>query len=158
MKHSGPPFGSGPGGERILRVGGKRSRTPIYARPASQSEASGLAEPICATLIGSDRCSALGIAARRRAPTLALARALIEAGYDPNRPLNVYREGVLALAIRSIGEASRLTVEDDQHGRPRLRHWRNRHARCGAGSPVALSGQRVIQPSVRPKSMSEVVP
>jgi hypothetical protein len=113
---------------------------------------------ICATLIGSDRCSALGIAVRGRAPALALARSLIEAGYDPNRPLNVYREGVLALAIRSIGEASRLTVEDDQHGRPRLRHWRNRRAECGAGSPVALSGQRVIQPSAQPKSMYEAAP
>jgi hypothetical protein len=66
----------------------------------------------------------------------ALCRALVAAGQDPNRPLHAYRGDVLCLRLRSIGEGARLTVEDDQHGRPRLRRWRNRARRYGAG-PLA---------------------
>jgi hypothetical protein len=67
---------------------------------------------------------------------LALCRALVTAGHDPNRPLHAYRGGVLCLCVRSIGEGARLTVEDDRHGRPRLRRWRNRAQRYGA-APLA---------------------
>jgi len=61
---------------------------------------------------------------------LALCRALVGADYDPARPLCVYRDGVLALKVRSIGEGARLRVtphgvgfiwEADRHerqGRP----------------------------------------
>ena len=66
--------------------------------------------PIRATLIGHNTCSALGIAARDYAPVLALCRALVDAGYDPASPLEAYRGGVLALRIRSIGEAANLEV------------------------------------------------
>jgi hypothetical protein len=100
--------------------------------------------PIHATLIGSDRCEAEGISARGSAPMLALCRALIEAGHDPNRPLHAYRAGVLALAARSIGAGAQLTVEDDRHGRARLRRWRERDRGCGAGSPVA-QGRKVMR-------------
>jgi hypothetical protein len=90
--------------------------------------------PIQGRLIGSDYCEAEGITAYACAPVLALCRALIEAGHDPERALHAYRGGVLALIVRSIGEGARLTVEDDRHGRPRLRRWRNGNRGCGAGS------------------------
>ena len=67
---------------------------------------------------------------------LALCRALIDAGYDPGRALLGHRGGNLALAVRSIGEGALLTVEDDRHGRPRLRRWRVR-GRCGDDPPAS---------------------
>jgi hypothetical protein len=91
--------------------------------------------PILAMLFGSDRCAAEGINVRGYAPVLSLCRALIQAGYDPERALHAHRGGVLALAVRSIGEGAGLTVEDDRHGTPRLRRWRGRRG-YGAGSPV----------------------
>jgi hypothetical protein len=75
---------------------------------------------IDAELTGSTECSARGITVRGSAPVLALCRALIGAGYDPRRPLHVFRGQTLALKVRSISEGSRFTVADT-HGRPRIR-------------------------------------
>ena len=96
--------------------------------------------PIRASLTGSDCCSALGITKLGHVPVLGLCRALIAAGHDPTRPLHAYRGDVLALAVRSIAKGSRLTIEDDRHGRPRLRLWRDRG--CGARLPAAQTGKR----------------
>jgi hypothetical protein len=96
---------------------------------------------IKAGLTGSTVCSARGITVRGSAPVFALCRGLIGAGYDPSRPLHVYRDGKLCLRLRSIGEGACLTVEDDRHGRPRFRSWRERG--CGAAPPVAqIHGER----------------
>jgi hypothetical protein len=66
---------------------------------------------ICrAQLSGDDTCTAAGLTARSISPVLALCRMLIEAGHDPAMPLHVYRGDVLALTIRSIGEAAALQV------------------------------------------------
>ena len=73
-------------------------------------------------LSGSTICSAAGQVAIGHTPVLALCRALIEAGHDPSTPLNVYRGDVLALGIRSIGEAARLTV--DEHNGTRFAKWK----------------------------------
>jgi hypothetical protein len=94
------------------------------------------AQAIVAELIGSNTCTAAGITVVDHAPMLALCRALVTAGQDSNRPLHAYRGHVLCLCVRSIGEGARLTVEDDRHGRPRLRRWRNRARRYGA-APLA---------------------
>ena len=91
------------------------------------------AQAIFAELIGSNTCVAAGVAVVDRAsPVLALCRALVTAGHDPNGPLRAYRGDVLCLRVRSIGEGAQLTIEDDRHGRPRLRRWRNRARGCGA--------------------------
>src|SRR5262245_6766552 len=81
---------------------------------------------IQAELIGSDCCSALGMDVCSSAPVLALCRLLVEAGHDPATPLEAWRGDVLCLRVRSIGEAAQFSIEDDRHGRPRLRRWRNR--------------------------------
>jgi hypothetical protein len=94
---------------------------------------------IRAELIGSDCCSALGMTARSTAPVLALCRALVTAGKDPNRPLHAYRGDVLCLRVPSIGQAAQFTVEDDRHGKPRLRRWRN-GARGYGAAPLAQRG------------------
>ena len=147
MKRSGPPFSSGPGGERVLGVAGERSRTPIYARPASRSETS-LPEPIRGELIGSDRCSALGITAKGHAPVLALCRLLIEAGHHPARPLEVYRGEVLCLRVRSIGEAARLRVATHGVG------FEPAAGRTG-GSPARQNAPQLIGPVRRWHPMTE---
>ena len=64
---------------------------------------------IRAELTGSDTCTAAGLTVRASAPALAMCRELLAAGLDPDRALDVYRNGVLALRIRSIGEAAKLT-------------------------------------------------
>ena len=93
-------------------------------------------QAVCAELIGSDRCSALGMTAHGTTPVLGLCRLLVEAGLDPATPLDVWRGSTLCLRIRRIGEAAQLTIEDNRHGRPRLRRWRNRARAYGAASLV----------------------
>jgi hypothetical protein len=72
------------------------------------------ADPIDAELIGSNECRARdrarGINVRSSSPVLALCRALVGAGYDPRRPLHVYRGKTPTLTVRSIGEGARLRV------------------------------------------------
>jgi hypothetical protein len=75
-----------------------------------------------AQLLGSNQTTAHGVTVSgRNAPVLALCRALIEAGHDPDTPLEAYRGDLLCLRVRSIGEGARLTVEDGSDGRPRFR-------------------------------------
>ncbi len=45
-----------------------------------------------------------------RAPVLALCRELIAAGIDPDTARSVYRRGLLALKVRSIGAATKLML------------------------------------------------
>ena len=80
-------------------------RTSSTANPSSQSPQ---AVSIRAELIGSDCCSALGIAAYCSAPVLALCRKLIGAGHDSATPLEVWRRDTLALSVRSICLLSKL--------------------------------------------------
>ena len=86
-------------------------------------------QAVCAELIGSDCCSALGITAHSTAPVLALCRQLIEAGLDPATPLEAWRGDVLCLRIRSIGEGAALRISTHGVGFERL-------PECTAPSPV----------------------
>ena len=65
---------------------------------------------IGAELIGSDRCSALGMTARGTTPVLGLCRLLVEAGLDPITPLEAWRGSTLCLRVRRIGEAAQLEL------------------------------------------------
>jgi hypothetical protein len=53
--------------------------------------------PICAELTGSDTCAALDIVAHGNAPVLDLCRKLVEAGHDPDLPLEAFRDKTLCL-------------------------------------------------------------
>src|SRR5262249_32652635 len=97
-------------------------------------------QAIFAELIDSDRSSALGMTAHGTTPVLGLCRLLVEAGHDPTTPLEVWRGSTVCLRIRRIGEAAQLTIEDDRHGRPRLRRWRNRAIGYGAAPLVRQTG------------------
>ena len=94
------------GGAEALKIEGFADHVGAIATSPQQITQA----PLRAELTGADRCDALGLTARAYAPMLALARLLIEAGHDPNRPLHAYRGDVLALAVRSIGEAARLEI------------------------------------------------
>lgn len=65
-----------------------------------------------AELIGSDRCEAEGVTVRSAAPCLAMCRKLIEAGYDPTRPLHAYRGSTLCLKVRTLWESSMLECQE----------------------------------------------
>jgi hypothetical protein len=71
---------------------------------------------IRAEIVGDDTCSALGTKVRAYTPILALCRALVAAGHDQRRPLHAYRGDVLALTVRSIGEAARLEISGEGTG------------------------------------------
>ena len=73
-------------------------------------------QSIRAVIIAPDQCETVGHKVRASAPVLALCRELVEAGHDPGCQLQVYRKGVLALRVRSIGEAARLSIRGDGVG------------------------------------------
>ena len=73
-------------------------------------------QAICAVIVGTEQCEALGHKVRASAPVLALCRELIEAGHDPGRRLDVYRGNVLVLRVRSISEVARLSIRGDGVG------------------------------------------
>jgi hypothetical protein len=104
---------------------------PKPASPGDLSDATMALTPIRATLIGSNRCEALGVTRRGSAPVLTLCRVLVAAGHDPRRPLHAYRGDVLALKVRSIGEGAKFTVKEDRTG-PRFVTWEPFPRRVGA--------------------------
>ena len=70
------------------------------SRPiAGGSTPKGRLKPIIAQFIESDRCSAEGLEVMANAPGLVMCRKLLEAGYDPDRPLHCFRGEVLAMEI-----------------------------------------------------------
>jgi hypothetical protein len=100
---------------------GAAHTTPAHhdARPSPATQ------PLRAVIIGSNQAEANGITARGHAPVLALCRALIEAGHDPNTSIEAYRGATLCLKVRSIGEGARLTVkETTRDGKPRFVTYR----------------------------------
>jgi hypothetical protein len=67
---------------------------------------------IHAELAWDDHATASGIVARGSSPVLKLCRLLVDAGHDPDLPLEAWRNGVLCLHVRSIGEAAGLRVNN----------------------------------------------
>jgi hypothetical protein len=99
------------------------------------------ASPLIAQLIGSRGCEALGIVATGNAPVLGLCRKLLFAGVNPDSALAVYRDRVLSLRIRSIGEAARLTVKEQDHGRAQFARWKP-FPSSPVGSPMRKNRRR----------------
>jgi hypothetical protein len=69
---------------------------------------------IHAELAWDDHATACGIVARGSSPVLKLCRLLVDAGHDPGLPLEAWRNGVLCLRVRSIGEGAGLEI--NAHG------------------------------------------
>jgi len=89
------------------------------------------AQVIHADLGRDDHATARGIFAHGSSPVLKLCRLLVDAGHDPGLPLEAWRNGVLCLRIRSIGETSGLEINAHGTGFRRLREW-------GAAPPIVL--------------------
>jgi Fe2+ transport system protein FeoA len=66
--------------------------------------------PVRAELIRSDTCAAVGISVRGTSPVLALCRSLLSAGLNPDSSLEVFRNGILAVRVRSIREGAALEI------------------------------------------------
>jgi hypothetical protein len=82
------------------------------------------------TFVGANTVRAGTMTVCSSSPILELARQLLAAGYDPATPLEVHRGDILALCVRSIGEAASLEING--HGNGFRRH---RTARAAA-SPI----------------------
>jgi hypothetical protein len=111
------PVVSSGGCRSFQQKNGAANTTPAChdARPSPATQA------LRAIIIGSNQAEANGVTARGHAPVLALCRALIEAGHDPNTSIEAYRGATLCLKVRSIGEGARLTVkETTRDGKPRF--------------------------------------
>jgi len=94
--------------------------TPNFPAVQSTSDAP---HPVRCELNGTGTAVATGITVRSTTPVLTLCRRALAAGFDPNQSMEVFRNGTLALRIRSIGEAAELAVKDDNRGTPRfVRH------------------------------------
>ena len=111
------------------------------------------AEPLEVELCGNElsrasACRYRDVVTRGHAPVLAMCRALIAAGYDPSRPLHVYRDKVLALTVRSIGEGAKLTVKDGSTGRPGFRN---------VAVPEARTLPSVASPGLEPPEANEPI-
>ena len=93
---------------------------------------------IRAELAGSDTCTAEGIKAKGKTPVLNLCRQLLAVGLDPDSALEVYRNGTLALKVRSIGEAAAIEINGEGTGFRRPRE-------SATAPPVRPSRRRVLK-------------
>jgi hypothetical protein len=97
-----------------------------------------MSAPVICSLTGSDRCSVDGLTVKHNAPVLAMCRALMDAGYDQERPLEAYRGDVLSLRVSNIGYGAKFTGEDSRSGgAPVLRRYK-------------VFPGRAVAPAVRP--------
>lgn len=76
---------------------------------------------IVAELSGDDTCTVGNITVRAAAPTFAMSRRLIAAGFDPNCALHAFRGNTLALTIRTIAEGASLSIDE---GRSSFCRWK----------------------------------
>lgn len=111
---------------------------------------------ITATLSGDDTCEAEGFTAVGYAPALDLCRLLLAAGRDPSTPMRVFRDGVLSLRIRSIGEGAALCVKDTPEGSPRFR--RKAPLTLTLGGSIAKPAGWLSRPQPRRKPHPERYP
>jgi hypothetical protein len=57
-------------------------------------------------------------------PILAICRLLVQAGFDPTRPLLAFRGDVLAMRIKNIGYGAHYSVAENQKFGSRLARFR----------------------------------
>lgn len=77
---------------------------------------------IRADLFGSHHCHcpALGLYTCADAPILEMCRRLVASGANPEAQLDCYRDGTLALTVRTVGEGARLKINGRGDGFARL--------------------------------------
>lgn len=75
-------------------------------------------------LFDNDTCRLGGATAVGRTPVLTACRELIARGFNPDAAVEICRQDVLVLRIRTLAAGARLTVEESSDGRPRFRQHR----------------------------------
>jgi hypothetical protein len=94
-------------------------------------------KPVACRIIGSDHCEVDGLVVKHNAPVFAMCRKLIDAGYDPELPLEAYRGEMLCLRVSSLRYGAKFTVNDNRRGTPVLRLLRG--GARGCNSPAHAS-------------------
>src|SRR5262249_49670248 len=116
-------------------------------------------KPIIAQLIKSDRCSAEGLEVRANGPALAMCRKLLEAGYDPDRPLHCFRGETLAMKISSIAYGARYSVSEPSTGSGvRLVPYSDGPQKSGAARLFVFLTQPSNRPFARPQRKNSPCP
>jgi hypothetical protein len=90
---------------------------------------------IAAELIGSNTIVCAGQTTISPTPILDLCRELIAEGFDAKASLVAYRDGKLAITIRSIGEAAELRIRGNGLGFEKLS--------CPTAPPIRKNENRV---------------
>jgi hypothetical protein len=91
-------------------------------------------------LLGSDKAIAGDIMA---SGAFDLCRRLLAAGANPAAELVCYRNGTLALRIKSIGAGAQLTVRETSKDGPRFATWRPFPAARSGRPSVEISGPSI---------------
>src|ERR1700733_10064465 len=124
--------------------------TDLIGEPALNEQLGGplgisnILSVIIAQLVGSDLAVVDNITGRG---SLDLCRRLIVAGVDPDAELHCYRDGLIALRIKSVGAGAKLTVHETASGGPRFSTWRP--------FPAARSGRLLVKTATRPIPFSD---
>jgi hypothetical protein len=113
---------------------------------------------VMAKLVGFDVAICAGKTTKSRTPILDLCRELIAEGFSPQTPLAAYRDGILVLAIRSIGAAAVLRVRGNGIGfekltRPVAPPVRQNGKRATRSAPARRANQRGSSP-MKPRTNS----
>jgi hypothetical protein len=86
--------------------------------------------------LSDDNCCRIGeVVSTGRTPVLTALRELLSQGVNPDAAAEIYRNGVLALRVRSIQAGAALTVSEETDRPPRFKRWKPLD--LGDGSPPA---------------------
>ena len=77
-----------------------------------------------ANLLGDDTALAGNVISRGKSPIFHLCRKLIAAGVDPDSPLECFRNGNLAIRVRTIRAGALLTTREDGTRGPEVVRWK----------------------------------
>ncbi|MFL6799240.1 MAG: hypothetical protein ACJ8F3_17705 [Xanthobacteraceae bacterium] len=121
-------------------IGSAQSSKPPFRNPQL---------PLYGELTGDDTCAVVNITAKGNAPVLALCRQLLAQGVSPDAAAEIFRNGTLALRIRSIGQAAGLEINSRGTG------FTERSARVRTASLVGKSRSAVAHPIPSSKTGSE---
>jgi hypothetical protein len=90
--------------------------------------------------LSDDNCCRIGeVVSTGRTPVLTALRELLSQGVNPDAAAEIYRNGVLALRVRSIRAGAALTVSEEADRPPRFKRWKPLD--LGDGSPPARQMQ-----------------
>jgi hypothetical protein len=95
----------------------------------------------CRKPVRSTRCALTSLNLRAFQHFLITESFLIDAGFDPDRPLDAYRANVLAIRVRSIGAGAALTVEENKRGTKfaTFRPWSDSQKPSAVASAIRLA-------------------